>query len=378
MQEISEPNRDEPKRILSLDGGGLRAFFTLEVLERIEELVQQRLNRQDAVLADYFDLIAGTSTGAIIGAFLSWGRSVSEIKRDYQQLAATVFRPYRNPFRWLVNRYDAAVLSKILRSSFLEGDAQAPREATLGSTALRTVFLAVMRNASTGSAWPLCSHPALKYNDRARRNCNLDIPLWSIVRASAAAPTYFAPEFITAGEKTFQFIDGGLTPYNNPALIAALMVTEPCFGIQWPGGEDRLYVLSVGTGSTHVHYTSARNLWELALPAVVPKTIASLIEGSTLQQDFLCRVIGRCLYGPTIDREVADLVEAPRPEDRRVSQERRFSYVRYNTDFSAPEFVPVLEKYGGDIPMDLRSLIPALQELGRSYALKEVNDEHLR
>lgn len=378
MEDLSEPNRGEPKRILSLDGGGLRAFFTLEVLERIEELVRQRLNRQDAVLADYFDLIAGTSTGAIIGAFLAWGRSVSEIKRDYQQLAATVFRPYRNPFRWLVNRYDAAVLTKILRSFFWEGDAQARREATLGSKSLRTIFLAVMRNASTGSAWPLCSHPALKYNDRARQNCNLDIPLWSIVRASTAAPTYFAPEFIVSGEKTFQFIDGGLTPYNNPALIAALMVTEPCFGIKWPGGEDRLYVLSVGTGSTHVHYASTRNLWELALPAVVPKTVASLIEGSTLQQDFLCRVMGRCLYGPAIDREVADLVEAPRFEDGRVNQERRFSYVRYNTDFAAPEFVPVLERYGGDIPMDLRSLIPALQELGRSYALKEVKHDHLR
>jgi hypothetical protein len=378
MEDSSEVSRSIPKRILSLDGGGLRAFFTLEVLERIEALVRQRLGRQDAVLADYFDLIAGTSTGAIIGAFLSWGRSVSEIKGDYQQLAATVFRPYQNPLRWLVNRYDAAVLSKILRSSFLERDQDPPREASLGSKRLRTLFLAVMRNASTGSAWPLCNHPALKYNDRSRQNCNLDIPLWSIVRASTAAPTYFAPESITAGEKTFQFIDGGLTPYNNPALIAALMVTEPCFGIGWPRGEDRLYVLSLGTGSTHVHYSKAAKFWELALPAVVPKTIASLIEGSTLQQDFLCRVIGRCLYGATIDREVADLVEAPASEDGRVSEERRFSYVRYNTDFSAPEFVPVLEKYGGDIPMDLRSLIPALQELGHSYALKEVNDEHLR
>jgi hypothetical protein len=50
----------------------------------------------------------------------------------------------------------------------------------------------------------------------------------------------------------------------------------------------------------------------------------------------------------------------------------------YNTDFAAPEFVPVLERYGGDIAMDLRSLIPALQELWHSYALKEVNDGHLR
>jgi uncharacterized protein len=234
----------------------------------------------------------------------------------------------------------------------------------------------VLRNASTGSAWPLCSHPALKYNARGRSNCNLDVPLWRIVRASAAAPTFFAPERIRTGESTFQFVDGGVTPYNNPALIAALMVTEPCFNIQWPSGEDQLYVLSVGTGRTRVRYTNSSSLWGLALPAVVSKTITALIEGAAQQQDFLCRVMGRCLHGPAIDREVGELIETTPPA--KGLPPRRFTYVRYNTDFSSPEFAPVLSKYGGNVPMDLPLLIPALQVLGQHYAQREVRAEHLR
>jgi len=52
-----------PKRILSLDGGGIRGFLTLQYLEAIEALLRQRTGRADLVLSDYFDLIGGTSTG---------------------------------------------------------------------------------------------------------------------------------------------------------------------------------------------------------------------------------------------------------------------------------------------------------------------------
>jgi patatin-like phospholipase/acyl hydrolase len=218
----------------------------------------------------------------------------------------------------------------------------------------------------------------LKYNARERRNCNLDLALWRIVRASTAAPTFFAPQRIRTGENAFQFVDGGVTPYNNPALIAALMVTESCFNIRWPIGEDRLYLLSIGTGRTRVRYANFNNFWELAIPAVVSKTITALIEGATQQQDFLCRVMGRCLHGPVIDSEVGELIESAEHMEGLLSQPRRFTYVRYNTDFNSPEFEAILQKYGGDVPMDSPSLIPALQTVGQSYARSEVREEHLR
>ena len=57
-----------PKRILALDGGGIRGILTVQFLKRIEKLVRDRTGDNSAVLADYFDLIGGTSTGAIIAS----------------------------------------------------------------------------------------------------------------------------------------------------------------------------------------------------------------------------------------------------------------------------------------------------------------------
>ena len=59
-----------PKKILALDGGGIRGILTVEVLAKIESMLGHKLGRgNDFVLADYFDFFAGTSTGAIIAAF---------------------------------------------------------------------------------------------------------------------------------------------------------------------------------------------------------------------------------------------------------------------------------------------------------------------
>ena len=62
-----------PKRILALDGGGIRGALTLGCLERIEAILRQRHRRPDLRLCEYFDLIGGTSTGAIIAAALAIG-----------------------------------------------------------------------------------------------------------------------------------------------------------------------------------------------------------------------------------------------------------------------------------------------------------------
>lgn len=79
------------KRILALSGGGVRGVFTLQILARIEELFRQEQKNKNLVLADVFDLIAGTSTGAIIAAFLSWGLPVREIEKLYIDYSPTMF-----------------------------------------------------------------------------------------------------------------------------------------------------------------------------------------------------------------------------------------------------------------------------------------------
>jgi uncharacterized protein len=80
--------REGPKKLLAIDGGGVRCVLALEVLQRIEDLLKKKSRKGDFRLADYFDYIAGTSTGGFIAAELSIGMSVKDILEFYQNAAA--------------------------------------------------------------------------------------------------------------------------------------------------------------------------------------------------------------------------------------------------------------------------------------------------
>src|SRR5712691_6737159 len=79
MTLIERIEREGQKKLLAIDGGGIRGVLALEVLQRIEDLLKAKSGCGDFCLADYFDYIAGTSTGGIIAAGLSIGMSVRDI-----------------------------------------------------------------------------------------------------------------------------------------------------------------------------------------------------------------------------------------------------------------------------------------------------------
>ena len=79
------------KRILSLDCGGVRGFFSLEILHRIETLLREQTRNPSLLLADQFDSIGGTSTGAVVAAALAWGMPVEQIRESYHQRCSAVF-----------------------------------------------------------------------------------------------------------------------------------------------------------------------------------------------------------------------------------------------------------------------------------------------
>ncbi|MBX3332378.1 MAG: patatin-like phospholipase family protein, partial [Nitrospira sp.] len=82
------------KRILALDGGGIRGMMTIEILAAIEDLLrdaQPQEKRGSFVLADFFDFVAGTSTGAIIAACISSGMAVSAIREFYLSSGQEMF-----------------------------------------------------------------------------------------------------------------------------------------------------------------------------------------------------------------------------------------------------------------------------------------------
>jgi uncharacterized protein len=228
-------------RILALDGGGVRGVLSVEVLRRIEALLRERTGQPELRLCDWFDLIAGTSAGAITAALLATGHTVEEIGRFYEEEVTALFQPagLRERLRYW---YDAEHLAERLREVL-------GAETTLGSERLRTLLLLVMRNASTDSPWFLTNNPKARFNDRRFPGCNLDLPLWQLVRASSAAPIYFQPEVIDVGPERFVFADGALTGYDNPAFKAFLVATVEPYGLSWSAGAERLLVVSIGTGT---------------------------------------------------------------------------------------------------------------------------------
>src|SRR5436305_1226685 len=161
------------KRILALDGGGIRGVFSLQILARIEQIFREEQGKPDLVLADVFDLIAGTSTGAIIAAFLSWGLCVSDIEEVYIERSKAMFVRESWYRRWKA-KYRADAIGHFFRHAFGESDGT---PALLGSKRLRTFLLITVRNASTGSPWPVCNNSNAVYNEPSLPDCNLNIPL---------------------------------------------------------------------------------------------------------------------------------------------------------------------------------------------------------
>ena len=362
------------KRILSCDGGGVGALFTLQVLGRIETLFREDRKQPSLVLRDEFDFFAGTSTGAIIAAGLAWGMTAAEIERLYIERCREIFKPasWLRRFRaW----YDMEALADLFRGTFREDD-EGRTPALLGTKKFEAggvlkYLLVVVRNASTGSPWPITNNPKALFNDQGLADCNLQIPIWQLLRASTAAPTYFPPEVIHLGGQPHLFVDGGITPFNNPALIAALMATLPPYRIGWETGVDRLTVVSVGTGFERVRYAhaDASRLHILHHARYVP---AALIASSVQEQDLLCRVLGECRFGAPIDAELGDLAGAGllRPD------EKKFAYMRYNRLFEPAETEALLAATRQKFTLDNVELIPYLRDAGQRYAETAVRREH--
>lgn len=318
---------DVPRRMLSLDGGGIRGVLTLEVLARLEAELRAAVPGadDDFVLADWFDYIGGTSTGGIIAAGLALGLPVARLQRLYAELGPKMFR--RTPTRAFWNLYPSQPITTALYELF--GDR------SLGSDDLRTLLLVVMKNRTTDSPWPVTNCTRAAYNDRdacaaVGRVSNLDaFSLVKVVRASTAAPVFFPPERIPVprdrGERATDmvFVDGGVSPFNNPALQLFLMATHPAYRLEWPTGPDRLLLVSVGTGSQPRAFTSGRYgshlLRNLRLIPV------ELLGSTAVAADVMCRALGHCTYGQRIDSELGDMAGTGATRERSL-----FTYVRYD------------------------------------------------
>lgn len=353
-----------PRKLLACDGGGIRGIISIEVLARIESELRKSSGNPKLVLADYFDYVGGTSTGAIIATLIALGYSIDETRDFYLRSGTEMFHKARLWERFRT-KFEDDKLSQMLR------DVIGP-DTTLGSEKLRTLLMMVMRNATTDSPWPLSNNPKAKYNDTARADCNLKLPLWQLVRASTAAPTYFPPEVVRVG-RDFIFVDGAVTMYNNPAFQLFLMATSEPYRLLWPTGEDKMLLISVGTGAT-ANANSNLSPEEMNLLYNAGTIPSALMAAALYEQDFLCRIFGKCLAGDLLDREIGSVIGQGVPNVPKL-----FTYARYNAELSREGLDALgLEHINPRYVQQIDSVdhIGEMQEVGRTLAQQKVKSEH--
>jgi len=354
-----------PKKLLALDGGGIRGLVTLEFLLEIQRQLREATGRPELVLAEYFDYVAGTSTGAIIATCVSLGMSVEAIKEFYVSQGRAMFQK-SHLLDQMKHRFAAANLTAILQNKL-------GLDTKLGTEELRTLLLLVMRNATTDSPWPLSNNPRATYNDAARVDCNLKLPLWQLVRASTAAPTYFPPEVIDIDGSKFVFVDGAVTMYNNPSFLLFRMATLAPYKLCWTTGEKNLLLVSIGTGlSARANKNLRPDQMNLLYNAgSVP---SALIYAASVEQDMLCRVFGKLHAGNALDDEIGSLVG-----DAGVCSPKLFTYMRYDVDLSQEgiDALGLPQIKAADVqPLQQVEHLEDLGTVGRAAAERDVRLAH--
>ncbi len=206
-----------PRRILAIDGGGIKGVFPASFLAAVEDAIGDRIG-------NYFDLIVGTSTGGIIALGLGLGLSAQDILAFYEESGPEIFGGNRlvKTVRWLgVSKYSDRPLKEALESVF--GDRR------LGESANRLVVPSLNLENGEVYIYKTAHNPRFErdYKEKA-----VDVAL-----ATAAAPTYFPTHRSAAGTP---LVDGGVWA-NNPTGMATV---EAVGVLGWPA--ESLRVLSLG------------------------------------------------------------------------------------------------------------------------------------
>jgi uncharacterized protein len=397
-----------PKRLLALDGGGVRGALTVAFLERIEALLGEREGK-DIRLGDYFDLVGGTSTGAVIAGALALGHRTAQVKDFYLKLAPFAFKRQRWRIPLLQAKFDARGLRQQIEA--VVGDR------VLQSTDLITGYCIITKRMDTGSPWIISNNPRAPYWESKTGDIgNKDYPLVNLVRASTAAPHFFDPELLPISRNepllpdavakplnvpwparvvqallrglgigphanidtsTYGlFVDGGVTPHNNPSLALFQMVTLGPFDIKWPTGPDRLTVISVGTG-TYRPRLSYKSLGFARFTKLAFHALLSLMTDAEMLVLALMQWMGECPAPWPINSEVGTLASELPPGGK------MFRFLRYDVrlekDWLARELNysvsdDALARLRG---MDDPAAVFELYEIGRRAAEKQVKLEHL-
>lgn len=279
------------KRILSIDGGGIRGIIPGMVLTYLEATLQKQSGNKSARIADYFDFVAGTSTGGILACVLLCPENPGSKRPKFTAEQAVnlyiengdkIFYPLNSLTKFLANyglrdeRFKSKGFEEIMEKYFKKtklSDLLKPCLIAAYETELRQTYF-------------FGKHKAVNY-PKSR-----DYYLYDVCRATSAAPSYFEAARVTSiGGVEHSFVDGGIFA-NNPSLCAYAEVRK---AEDEPRAQD-MFVFSIGTGSTKRSYDfeSIRNKLAAAMiPALIDMMMSGVSETTHFQLKKMFEAVNR-------------------------------------------------------------------------------------
>ena len=268
---------DKPFRVLSLDGGGAKGFYTLGILREIEALIGCRIHER-------FDLIFGTSTGAIITSMMALGKSVDEIIALYQDHVPTVMKKTNADDR-------SGALAELSKAIF--GDAE---------------FDAVKTNLGVVTTKWVLEQPmifkgniAQAHGRKASFTPGFGVKIGDAVQASCSAYPYFNRKtVVTADGDRIELIDGGFCA-NNPTLYA---IADATVAMQIPPEQIRVVSLGVGTYPARKLNWWTLDHWKNKTPGV--QLLQKTLEINTQSMDQLRKILYKHIPTVRISQSFAE------------------------------------------------------------------------
>ncbi|TCK98547.1 patatin-like phospholipase/acyl hydrolase [Natranaerovirga hydrolytica] len=311
--------------MLSIDGGGVRGIIPALILQAISDELNQK------PLYKYFDLVAGTSTGALISLLLSAPKLKNYTYRNraklivdlYEQQSHLIFDQSRQTLKKISQlfkpKYNPTTFEAILEEYF--------QDLTLHDS-LTNLIIPVF-DMHKMKPFFFKHRPNFLYNES-----DLNFYLKDVALASTSAPTYFPPHYITPtnGYNSYCFVDGGLYA-NNPSLCAYTEARKI-----YPEAKEYI-CLSIGTGKVEKSFLckDVRN-WGL-VGWVNPFNRVPLVSSFMYSQEesvnhMLSRIPKSKLYrlNPTIYENISDLDNAS-VENINQLKELTLKYIEDNKAF---------------------------------------------
>ena len=274
-------------RVLSIDGGGIRGVIPATIMTYVEQKLIEITGNSNARIADYFDFIAGTSTGAMLSCFYlapndtNNGPSAKYTAQDaldiYVNKGYDIFNASKNNgwfgLRQLVNatKYSPKAIEKIFKEVFGEMKMH---------DLLKPCVIATYNMAQKSSYFFNNNIPHLA--DRQ------EFYIKDVLRSTSAAPTYFPPAHVTnlkTNEKMVN-IDGGVFA-NNPTMNAYALCSDSSFEQVENPDASQLLVLSLGTGGGQFNLPNLNTNWSVLKWAEAIPNI--MMDGSIDAVDYQMR-----------------------------------------------------------------------------------------